>query len=340
MLRRISQPALLVMFALAVHAADKTFTCADCHKAEAHSSTTLMGQALMQPGTNTVLAAHPKLTWSRGLYSYKVDTTGEQSTYSVSDGTNTIATPIRWGFGARAQTFVIEHEGRLYESLVSFYPKNNGLAVTIGDESIQPKTLLEAFGRPLADREVASCFGCHSQGALTNGQLHLDNVHPGVQCENCHPDAKAHMDALAHGKTNVVPRKLASLTPEETSNFCGQCHRTWDRVVRDRLRGEINVRFQPYRLANSKCYDGADPRLSCTTCHDPHKDAVVDAAFYDAKCQACHDPHTKNIKGKLCPVGTSNCTNCHMPKVPLPGGMQVFTDHQIRIAHAGEPYPN
>ena len=149
------------------------------------------------------------------------------------------------------------------------------------------------------------------------------------------------MEAIAHGKANVIPRKLASMTPEETSNFCGQCHRTWDRVVRDRLRGEINVRFQPYRLANSKCYDGADRRLSCTTCHDPHKDAVVEAAFYDAKCQACHDPHgVKNAKAKVCPVGTSGCANCHMPKVLLPGGMQVFTDHQIRIVHAGDPYPN
>ena len=29
-----------------------------------------------------------------------------------------------------------------------------------------------------------------------------------------------------------------------------------------------------------------------------------------------------------------------MPKVPLPNGHLVFTDHQIRIAKAGEPFPN
>jgi Zn finger protein HypA/HybF involved in hydrogenase expression len=325
-------------------AADKALTCAACHKEVAHTQPeTLMGRALLLPGANTVLAAHPKLTWSRGPYSYLVETTGERSTYSVTNGTDTIAVPVRWGFGARSQTFVVDYKGRFYESLVSYYPKIDGLAVTIGDERIEPKTLLEAFGRPLADTETRSCFGCHSEGSAMGEKLLLESLNAGVRCENCHPDAKAHMEAIAHGKANVVPRKLSTLTPEETSNFCGQCHRTWDRVVRDHLRGEINVRFQPYRLANSKCYDGADRRLSCTTCHDPHKDSVVGAAYYDGKCQACHDSSAKSqasSKAKICPVGTSNCTSCHMPKVPMPGGMQVFTDHQIRIARAAEPYPN
>jgi hypothetical protein len=29
-----------------------------------------------------------------------------------------------------------------------------------------------------------------------------------------------------------------------------------------------------------------------------------------------------------------------MPKIDLPGAHARFTDHQIRIAHAGDPYPN
>jgi hypothetical protein len=326
------------MFTSTAHAADKTFACADCHKQEAHAQpASLMGRALLLPGGNTVLAEHPNLTWSRGRYSYVV----ANSTYSVSDGVDRITVPIRWGFGARSQTFVVDYKGQFYESLVSYYPKIDGLGVTIGDERIEPKTLLEAFGRPLAESETTSCFGCHSQGSAIGGKLNLEGLTAGVQCENCHPDARAHIEAIVHGKANVIPRKLGQLTPEETSNFCGQCHRTWDRVVRDHLRGEINVRFQPYRLANSKCYDGADRRMSCTTCHDPHKDAAVGAAFYDAKCQACHEPKAKGVAAtKICPVGTANCASCHMPKVPLPGGMQVFTDHQIRIAKPGERYPN
>jgi hypothetical protein len=101
------------------------------------------------------------------------------------------------------------------------------------------------------------------------------------------------------------------------------------------------VRFQPYRLANSHCFDGADPRISCVACHDPHQKVSHDPAYYDQKCLACHSatallapPHAK-----VCSVAKSNCSSCHMPRVPFPGGHFIFTDHDIRIVKAGEPYP-
>ena len=102
-------------------------------------------------------------------------------------------------------------------------------------------------------------------------------------------------------------------------------------------RGPLNVRFQPYRLTNSRCYDVADTRLRCSACHDPHGPLEVSAAKYDAKCAACHSA-VSHIK--TCPVGKQNCVTCHMPKVELPGAHARFTDHQIRIVRAGQPYPN
>jgi len=39
-------------------------------------------------------------------------------------------------------------------------------------------------------------------------------------------------------------------------------------------------------------------------------------------------------------VAKENCVSCHMPKVLLPGGHMKFTDHEIRVVKAGEPYPN
>lgn len=75
---------------------------------------------------------------------------------------------------------------------------------------------------------------------------------------------------------------------------------------------------------------------------------VVLRGQYDAKCLACHwsgDVARSNATAaktsiKLCPVSKDNCVSCHMPKVPLPGGHQTFTDHQIRVVKAGEPYPH
>jgi formate-dependent nitrite reductase cytochrome c552 subunit len=39
-------------------------------------------------------------------------------------------------------------------------------------------------------------------------------------------------------------------------------------------------------------------------------------------------------------VAKTNCVGCHMPKIDLPGAHAKFTDHQIRIVRAGDPYPN
>ncbi len=132
--------------------------------------------------------------------------------------------------------------------------------------------------------------------------------------------------------------RLAGLSTEEISDLCGACHRTWSQVAANGPRGVLNVRFQPYRLTNSKCYDAADRRIACTACHDPHGHSVRDISFYDIKCAACHSKSMASAK--VCKVASKNCVSCHMPKIELPGAHFAFTDHQIRIARQGAPYPN
>jgi hypothetical protein len=40
------------------------------------------------------------------------------------------------------------------------------------------------------------------------------------------------------------------------------------------------------------------------------------------------------------PSGKIGLRELHMPKVNLPGGYVAFTDHEIRVARPGEPYPD
>jgi hypothetical protein len=302
-----------------------------------------MAQAMFLPGFNPTLHENKKLTFNRGVYSYSVDTIGDKSTYKVTDGTNTIALPIRWIMGIGAQTWVLEYQGHLYESLVSYYPAIRGLDITTGDEVITPSTLEQAMGRQLTQHDSVACFECHATNAVANGKLNLESVQPGLTCEHCHVGAVSHLVNVAQGELHAPLRDLSKLSSEEVSEFCGQCHRTWETVVRIRWRGVVNVRFQPYRLANSKCYDSDDPRISCLACHDPHQDLVRDDSSYDAKCLACHAPtsHPATISSttKSCTVAKTNCVSCHMPKVTIPPGL-TFRDHQIRIVKSGENYPN
>ena len=317
-----------------LYARAQTLVCSGCHlKESAAQPGTRMGRALMVPGKNSILNEHRKLSFQQGKYSYVVETRDDgKSTYTVSDGDGAISLPLEWGFGAGAQTFVLIKDGAFYESRVSFYPKTQSLYITMGDEHLNPQTLEEAIGRHLEMTEVNACFGCHSLNSEKNHRLNLEGLTPGVGCERCHTGAGAHAASLLQSKR---PDKLGALSSESMATYCGQCHRSWETVVRMNVRGESNVRFQPYRMAMSKCFDGKDPRISCVACHNPHEEVVRTSAGYDKNCVACH-----SHQQKVCKVAKSDCVSCHMPKSKQAADHIAFTDHMIRIVRPGEGYPN
>ncbi len=269
-----------------------------------------------------------------GDISYDISRFGEQSIYTVSDGKSTIRVPLEWAFGlgSAGQTYLFQRDGHWYESRVSYYSALRGLDVTMGAQALAPRNLEEAAGRQTGLTEAGQCFACHATHAVKGAQLTLDRMVAGVQCERCHGDAVQHPQ-------NAKMRQLGKFTSEEMSDFCGQCHRTWSQIMMAGTRGVMNVRFQPYRLANSKCYSADDDRIRCTACHDPHRDVETAPAAYDAKCLSCHTAHA-TASTHVCKVGTKDCVTCHMPKFELPGSHKQFTDHQIRIVKANAKYPD
>jgi hypothetical protein len=321
-------------------------TCTSCHRGVTGSYTTAPMRHAMEPqGKNPTLDSHPDLSATLGAYTYKVQTRDGHSTYTVSDGTDTLTLPIQWIFGQNSQTWVLEKDGHYYESTVSYFPRVNGLAITPGDQKITPHNLTEAMGRQLPIWETRTCFNCHGTGVTVGQKLDPARVIPGLECEHCHTGAQQHMADAARDNFKTLPASLKKLDAEQVSDFCGQCHRTFDTVLRNKWHGPAFVRIQPYRLENSKCFIGSDPRISCIACHNPHQPLSHDEAQYDAKCLACHT-QTKTAStapvaaASTCPVARANCTSCHMPKVELPGGNAQFTDHFIRIVKPGEPYPD
>jgi nitrate reductase cytochrome c-type subunit len=332
-------------------------TCATCHVGVATSYIHApMHHALENAGANPVLDTHPNLTVVKDGYTYTVETKDGKSTYTVTDGKDTLTLPIRWMFGQHSQTWVLEKDGLFYESMVSYFPRENGLATTPGDQHLTPHSVFEAMGRRTSTWETLQCFNCHATGAADGPKLTLDTLRPGVECERCHIGAIQHMADAAKDNFATIPPKLKLMDAEQSANFCGQCHRTWDTVVRNNWKGAVDVRFQPYRLENSRCFAANDRRISCLACHDPHQPLNQNAASYDAKCQACHSTakastasssatpasvstNAATSLAKVCPVSKENCASCHMPKVELPGGHVAFTDHLIRVVHPGDPYP-
>jgi hypothetical protein len=344
--------ALLIFAILAartslIHAASRE-DCARCHRAQAlPQPSTSMGHALETGSASEILIAYPNLTFHQGVYSYQIVRDGDHSLYKVTDGHETVTVTIDWvfGLGAAGQTYVYQQSGRWYESRISFYRKLQGLDITMGSNTA-PSNVSEAAGRLMSLKDEADCFGCHATNAVHAGRLDATHLSPGVQCERCHGSADEHLAGVRTGGDvrRAAMQPLRRLSTEEMSDYCGQCHRTWSQIAMEGPHNINNIRFQPYRLTNSKCYDTADPRIRCVACHDPHRELEKNPAYYDSKCQACHDAQTKPAKASarravVCPVAKKDCVTCHMPKIELPGSHNLFSDHRIRIVKPGEPYP-
>ena len=305
--------------------------CAQCHVEESKAQPfTAMAHAASRALDSEILVKHPLLRFSRGGYTYTIARDVSRVKYSVSAGGKSLVTDLVWafGFGSMGQTYLYEYRGALYETQVSFYSALDGLDLTIGHRNPAEANLEVAAGRRVDKLEATRCFACHNTGTS-----------PGVRCERCHQGAQQHARSIASGGKASVPAKLSRLTNEELSDFCGACHRTWQDVEANGPHDINNVRLQPYRLATSKCYNASslDKRISCVSCHDPHKSLNTTASQYDGKCQSCHNASsTQGIK--TCKVGQHECVSCHMPKIDFPGGHFQFTDHRIRIVR-GSAYP-
>jgi Cytochrome c554 and c-prime len=318
--------------------------CAPCHTQGRTQPATSMAHALETVEECRSLIEHPLLTVTVGAYSYRIERQGNHSDYSVSDGVNTITMPIRWAMGASSaigQTYVLEKDGKLYESRVSYFSELKGLAPTLGSEGHPPAGIEEAAGRLMSSDDKLRCFGCHATNAASGKQLTLDKMNPGVQCARCHTGIETHLAAAVLNAYELqAPKELSNLhgmSAEQTAHFCGQCHRTWEEIALQGNPSIANIRFQPYRLTGSKCYDSEDARISCLACHDPHHELNSKAIDYDAKCNACHNGGKPGAK--KCRVAADNCVTCHMPKLDLPGAHYKFSDHRIRIVRSKEKFP-
>jgi mono/diheme cytochrome c family protein len=324
--------------------------CAQCHKKEvAVLSESAMGMAMEPVADSKVLVENPSMTFRTGPYTYEIKRQGNQSSYTVTDGKDTVTLPILYAFGQgkAGQTYVLKYDGAYYESRVSYYNEVKGLDFTIGSPRTIPESLENAVGRRLSENEAGRCFSCHSTGGFVGGKINLEKMTPGIRCEACHGPGGQHVAAIKEKRPAMMIYNPADLSGDElTQDFCASCHRGNDEFTVLQTMAINNVRFQPYRIFHSKCYSD-DRRISCTACHNPHEPLKREVSYYDSKCLACHASKEKpaGVRAKqelavACKVGTKDCVTCHMPKIGPEAAHFKFTDHYIRVVKPDETYPN
>jgi Cytochrome c554 and c-prime len=321
-----------------------TAACARCHASKvATQQKHSMARAAVRAADAEILRQHDHLSFRVGRYREEIVTKGGKSVLTVSagDGAAPLSVDLLWAFGLgrMGQTYVYEKNGNYYESHVTFFASSQDLNITPGQSQATPRSREEAAGRRMPPAESRACFACHTTASVTNNRLDEKDAVPGVTCEACHGPGASHVAAMNSGQQGEeqgaqLIMDPSRLDPVASVDFCGGCHRTQEDVVSDVGLSALNLRFAPYRLENSKCWSKPDARLTCVACHDPHQPLEHDPAFYDSRCLQCHvnqtgGKTTVELPGGACPVGTKNCTTCHMPKVESAVQHSTFTDHWI-----------
>jgi hypothetical protein len=339
-------------------------SCTNCHHDESAAHATGMQRAATRAASAHFLPDDALIAYLSGDLSYTLARHGDAITYSVARGREKISDNLDWvmGAGALARTFLYQAGGRWYQSETSYYTQPAAMDITTGFGPSKGRSLNIALGNLLTPAEARTCFNCHTVHATTSAGLDPLHAETGIGCEACHGPGARHVAAMtAKARSGTVPAELRSseaifspsrLSPADSIDFCGACHRSFadanlstgpsaDRAV---------VRFQPYRLEESKCWRATqDARLTCVACHNPHQPLNRDPTSYDHNCLQCHagahaiaagaSADTSAHAAAVCPRATHDCVSCHMPKVELPSMHGSFTDHFIRIARAGEPLP-
>lgn len=247
-------------------------------------------------------------------------------------GLNEFALEWCFGSGRHAQTWVGTLPGSWGETdLVEFrwtwYAAKEGFDVTPGQPLKCGDWPLERFGVLFDHPKAERCFRCHSTVLpISQGKIVEQGIVPGVQCQRCHGPLGRHV--ASDGET-PAPR-LADLSAEESISRCGECHRRAEEQKPGAIRPDNAdlARFQPVGLTQSACYKKSE-KLTCLTCHDPHRPLDEQDSLGDWQCLQCHQP--EQPKHRLCSAGhRQDCLGCHMPKVR--GSSPVdFTDHWIRV---------
>jgi Flp pilus assembly protein TadD len=260
------------------------------------------------------------------------------------------------GSGRHGRTYLIDRDGYLYQSLISWYAQKGIWDLTPGFQ------VAEHFERPAQP----DCLFCHSNQVVpvphtvNRYQTPIFRGHA-IGCERCHGPGELHVrlheaeeavDSLDH--TIVNPRRL---TPALRDAVCEQCHLHGEtRIVRRRRKqfdyrpglplhlfhsvfmrkpefAERTIGSHTEQMYQSRCYQASKGKLGCICCHDPHVSPAPAerVTYYRNRCLNCHEEQSCGLPVAVRRMRNpaDSCSDCHMPRADSKIVHTAVTDHRI-----------
>lgn len=263
------------------------------------------------------------------------------------------------GSGSQGRAYLIERNGYLYESAISWYSQKQIWDLSPGfDEE-------HLGGRPIS----ANCLFCHSnrvrpvKGSQNRFQKPIFRGYS-IGCERCHGPGQLHVGKQEQAEVDAGPDDTivnpARLPLPLREAVCQQCHligasrilppdrqpfdyrpglplqEYWAIFVRPpAFTSNYQAVGQVEQMYASRCFRASNRHLGCISCHDPHSLPPPDekVAYFRQRCLQCHERQScttpKSDRQGTSP--TDNCIQCHMPRFDTSDiAHTAATDHRIR----------
>lgn len=270
--------------------------------------------------------------------------------------------PVKYvvGSGHHSLTYVVETDGYLVESPITWYSSRKAWGMSPGYDVAEHSGFERAVGE--------GCLTCHtSRAEAIDSSLHrMHIIEAAIGCERCHGPGSAHVKRrqnpppTAAESTKDIDRTIvnpAHLPRDLSEAVCQQCHLHSSATVLARGRQFADFRpglpLQEFRqdfwldtpekpmtvvghveqLHHSKCYQKSD-KLTCLTCHSPHDvNRQAPSQPNHAICLSCHQKEVCRVdesrRRKESPG--NDCVQCHMPNSKTEIPHLAFTHHRIGI---------
>jgi len=269
------------------------------------------------------------------------------------------------GSGNHARSYLRHHPNGVITQLpVTWYSQQKSWDMSPGYDT---KNHLD-FSRAIPQ----GCVFCHTAyprmdaTQLDDPHYFANPIPEGIGCERCHGPGAKHVGQALQGETGQALKQAiynpGRDTAEAQRTICYQCHMESSvdslgtRVLkagRDVFSFRPGEPFANYAvqfsleapdskrlkvvqhgelMEASRCFQASNGRMTCTSCHDPHrKPAAADAAsYYRTRCLQCH--HSGKLPTHTRAQLAGDCSRCHMPRgTPTNGGHTVFTNHRVGI---------
>jgi tetratricopeptide (TPR) repeat protein len=346
--------------------------CAGCHAAIARSYREHpMGRSLSPVPSATPLERFDERAhnpFRAGALHYRIDNAAPHFIHveTIRDARDQVVAErsaevhFAVGSGRRGRSYLINQEGQLSISPVTWYPQKGLWDLSPGYE----RNNLH-FTRPV----MPECLFCHAnrvepvEDAMNRYREPIFRGHA-IGCERCHGPGELHVRLRRSGEevagsdvTIVNPRHLEHPLREAV---CQQCHlQGEERVLR---RGRDYFDFRPglplhlfyvdfvkppqhqtdtkfvgsvEQMFASRCFEKSTgaTKLGCISCHDPHAlpKPETKVEFYRSRCLNCHAEQGCSLPAatRLKESPADNCVACHMPPTGSDVNHTTITDHRI-----------